>query len=414
MLVSLIFLTNIFGLDLNYTLENFYLSSLLVVCFFPSSLTVVIALENFVGEKERNTLETLLLTPLTTVEIYWGKFFSSIIPPVFLGVLSFLIYFLGSLIFFKYILQFSFYLLIFLLILAKSLVLISGAIVISIHSKNIRSANLVSTIIVLPVTLLLIFEVHLLTKKIYTFLYFLILILLIYFLIFLKIGLENFERENLLVGDLQIKTIFFPFKYLLEEIKKIKLKKIIDILKEAFYLILKNRIHILIFSLIFTFFLIFSFIYSRYLINSLQVKYFPVEKIYRLPEEFTFLYILRHNLIALLISLILSPPTFGATGIIFVIIPAFMIGFFTGLSQPLTFKIILENLLCLIPHGIFEIPAAIISGVFIFRLGASLMMKEGKFFLKFVELLKILTIVIPLFIISAYFEVNRLKIFPLQ
>ncbi len=43
---------------------------LMVVGFFPISISLVIALETFVGEKERGSLEPLLATPLTDVQLY--------------------------------------------------------------------------------------------------------------------------------------------------------------------------------------------------------------------------------------------------------------------------------------------------------------------------------------------------------
>src|SRR5262245_34900434 len=45
---------------------------LLVVGFFPMSFSLIIALETFVGEKERNSLEPLLASPLTNTELYAG------------------------------------------------------------------------------------------------------------------------------------------------------------------------------------------------------------------------------------------------------------------------------------------------------------------------------------------------------
>ncbi|MBZ0286393.1 MAG: hypothetical protein K8I30_02175, partial [Anaerolineae bacterium] len=43
---------------------------LMIVGFFPISISLVIALETFVGEKERRSLEPLLSTPLTNTELY--------------------------------------------------------------------------------------------------------------------------------------------------------------------------------------------------------------------------------------------------------------------------------------------------------------------------------------------------------
>jgi sodium transport system permease protein len=47
----------------------------MVVGYFPITVSLVIALESFVGEKERGTMETLLCTPAGRTEIVLGKFF---------------------------------------------------------------------------------------------------------------------------------------------------------------------------------------------------------------------------------------------------------------------------------------------------------------------------------------------------
>src|SRR3989442_2035405 len=43
------------------------------VVFIPASFSLVLALESFVGERERTTLEVLVSTPLLQAEIYAGK-----------------------------------------------------------------------------------------------------------------------------------------------------------------------------------------------------------------------------------------------------------------------------------------------------------------------------------------------------
>src|SRR5256712_6516088 len=43
------------------------------VVFIPASFSLVLALEAFVGERERTTLEVLLSTPLREAEVYAGK-----------------------------------------------------------------------------------------------------------------------------------------------------------------------------------------------------------------------------------------------------------------------------------------------------------------------------------------------------
>ena len=61
---------------------------LLVVGFFPISFSLVIALETFVGEKERRSLEPLLATPLTDAQLYLGKTLAAMIPPLLAAYLG--------------------------------------------------------------------------------------------------------------------------------------------------------------------------------------------------------------------------------------------------------------------------------------------------------------------------------------
>ena len=67
---------------------------LLIVGFFPISFSLIIALESFVGEKERNSIEPILSMPLTDLELYLGKMMSSLLLPLgaaYLGISVFLI-----------------------------------------------------------------------------------------------------------------------------------------------------------------------------------------------------------------------------------------------------------------------------------------------------------------------------------
>ncbi len=58
----------------------------------PLMLATTIAAEAFVGEKERRTLEPLLYTPATDMELYAGKVLASFIPAVLFAWVNFAIY----------------------------------------------------------------------------------------------------------------------------------------------------------------------------------------------------------------------------------------------------------------------------------------------------------------------------------
>ncbi|HEX9331945.1 MAG TPA: ABC transporter permease subunit, partial [Anaerolineales bacterium] len=64
----------------------------LVIGFFPLSFTLVVALESFVGEKERGTIEPLLSSPLEDRHMYLGKLLVGITTPLVFSYASIAIY----------------------------------------------------------------------------------------------------------------------------------------------------------------------------------------------------------------------------------------------------------------------------------------------------------------------------------
>lgn len=68
---------------------------LMIVGFFPISVSLVIALETFVGEKERGSIEPLLSTPLKDWQLYMGKLLSATIYPLLSSYTGMLVYLTG-------------------------------------------------------------------------------------------------------------------------------------------------------------------------------------------------------------------------------------------------------------------------------------------------------------------------------
>lgn len=129
---------------------------LMIVGFFPISISLVIALETFVGEKERRSLEPLLSTPLTNTELYIGKTLSAMIPPLiasFGGMMVYLMTLLGGQLAWRpepmLIIQ------IFLLTIVQALVMVTGAVVVSSQTTSTRAANLLASFIIIPMSLII-------------------------------------------------------------------------------------------------------------------------------------------------------------------------------------------------------------------------------------------------------------------
>ncbi|MFN8374866.1 MAG: stage II sporulation protein M [Anaerolineae bacterium] len=127
---------------------------LMIVGFFPISISMVIALETFVGEKERRSLEPLLSTPLTNTELYIGKTLAAMIPPLVSSYGGMTVY-LCSLLFGELAWRPQPMLIaqIILLTTMQALVMVTGAVVVSSQTTSTRAANLLASFIIIPMTL---------------------------------------------------------------------------------------------------------------------------------------------------------------------------------------------------------------------------------------------------------------------
>ncbi|MBK8020357.1 MAG: ABC transporter permease subunit [Chloroflexi bacterium] len=129
---------------------------LMIVGFFPISISLVIALETFVGEKERRSLEPLLSTPLSNTELYIGKTLAAMLPPLIssyggmLVYLSFLL--MGDL---EWRPHFWLITQIILITTVQALVMVTGAVVVSSQATSTRAANLLASFIIIPMALLI-------------------------------------------------------------------------------------------------------------------------------------------------------------------------------------------------------------------------------------------------------------------
>ncbi len=129
---------------------------LMVVGFFPISISLVIALETFVGEKERRSLEPLLSTPLTNTELYVGKTLAAMIPPLVASYAGMTFYTVmqmtGTL---SWRPTPALLTQIYLLTTVQALVMIAGAVVVSSQTTSTRAANLLASFVIIPMTLVI-------------------------------------------------------------------------------------------------------------------------------------------------------------------------------------------------------------------------------------------------------------------
>lgn len=171
---------------------------LMIVGFFPISVSLALALESFVGEKERGTMEPLLNSPLKDGQLYLGKLISAACAPIVGGCLGMTVYLAGCvwrgipLPAVEMIVQ------IFLLTILQAVLMVSAAIVVSTQATSVRSANLLSSFIVIPMALLVQGESMVLFWGKSSTLWWALLGVATLTALLVRVGLAHFRREELL------------------------------------------------------------------------------------------------------------------------------------------------------------------------------------------------------------------------
>ncbi len=172
--------------------------SVLIIGFFPITISLVVALESFVGEKERGTIEPLLSAPMQNWHLYFGKLLIGILTPLVASYASIAFYL--AMVSHQRLQMPSVYTLtlLFMLTTAHAVLMVSAAIVISVQSTSVRAANLLASFIIIPVALMMQGESVLMfwgTDKV---LWLAIVAVVIMAGLLVRLGLSHFEREYLL------------------------------------------------------------------------------------------------------------------------------------------------------------------------------------------------------------------------
>ena len=182
-----------------------YLLNIFVLLFMilPVSIPVTIAAYSIVGEKATRSLEPLLATPITTVELLIAKLVAAIVPGILATWLAFGIFLVGArllttpVVFGQF---FAVHWLIAIFIVAPLLTLFAGCVAVIISSRvtDPRVAEQLASVVVLPLVLLVIGQAvgFILINRQLMVLLGLIVLLLDAGLVYLSVRL--FQRETIL------------------------------------------------------------------------------------------------------------------------------------------------------------------------------------------------------------------------
>jgi uncharacterized membrane protein SpoIIM required for sporulation/ABC-type transport system involved in multi-copper enzyme maturation permease subunit len=393
----------------------------MIVGFFPISISLVIALETFVGEKERRSIEPLLSTPLTNAELYIGKALAAMIPPLLASYTGIAIY-LAALVFGAQQWRPELELVIQIVVLttAQALVMVTGAVVISGQTTSTRAANLLASFIIIPISLLVMFESFIMVTNNRYVLWYIVIGLVIVDIMLFVTGARLFNREELLGRQLDAINLTWawrtfraqfmggaknPVQWWLNTVRGVR--------------VLRRPALVVVGTIIFMFVGGFLIAQTR---PDLQIPASAVSVDglrQNLPGVFagfannasSVAAVISQNTRVLLLGTLLSVMSFGVLGVIVAIVPFGVLGFLIG--QPLWAEVgIGTYVAAVVLHTLVEAPAAIIASSAALRLGMTFTQTHenettgGAFLKALADCARFgIGVVLPLLIIAALVEV---------
>jgi uncharacterized membrane protein SpoIIM required for sporulation/ABC-type transport system involved in multi-copper enzyme maturation permease subunit len=392
---------------------------LMIVGFFPTSVGLVIALESFVGEKERYSLEPLLATPLSDIELFLGKVLASVITPLCAAGLGISAYLAGMFFSAGWFPPLALLGQILILTIAHAVCMVSAAVVISAQTNSVRAANLLASFVIVPFALLMQGESMIMFYRMYNELWWVIGGVILLAVIFIRIGLRQFRREELLsreVEELRFDRIGAYFWRCFSGGARNPVAWYRQAVGPAFRRILPAVPWTAI-----------AFVIGAVLGIMLANRFpFPVAMLQTRDYKEEFLkslealgfftpggtwMIFSHNAQAIFLAFVLGSISLGIMGLVILMLPLGVISFATVTMARSGTSAWLFVLGFVLPHGIVEIPAMLISGAAILRVGNCLLAKPdgrslGQIWLQALAdwLVVLLGVVLPMLLVSAILE----------
>ncbi len=353
---------------------------LMVVGFFPISISLVVALESFAGERERLSLEPLLATPLSDAQLYMGKMLASLALPLVGAYLGILVYLVGLAIQIGWYPPPQLLLQILTLTTAQAVVMVSAAVVISSQATSVRAANLLASFVILPVAQLIIGESLIMFWGRYNVLWWTVLGMIVIALVLGRMGLKVFNREELLGREIDVINLRWAWKNFREHFVG-GARNIGEWYKGLLTFSLRSIRWGVVFMLLA---LVAGYWIGWYMSGEFTI---PSEMLQldRLQDGMLenmlgfgmlsgrgWVWVLGTNLRALALTTLVGIFSVGVLATILLMAPIGIIGYFAGNLMLAGQNVGLFLTALVLPHAILEIPATVLIGASIIQLGAVL------------------------------------------
>jgi uncharacterized membrane protein SpoIIM required for sporulation/ABC-type transport system involved in multi-copper enzyme maturation permease subunit len=330
------------------------------VVFIPASFSLVLALESFVGERERTTLEVLLSTPLREAEIYAGKVIAVLTVSLTLCYGGLLVYCLVT------FPGLGYFPLGILLALALSTIcqvaaMVAGAVIVSLNARTMRAANVMASFIILPMSVVLQVEAALILLGRAEILWGFALAMTAVAIVLLRMGFNGFSREALLAREVGNRH---PLQRAARAVR-VSFERRPGILR----LIWMRRTPLLLATAGFPAGALVGYVAGMSnAIPSTVVRPVLTSLVRSAGSGGTFgetAAIFSHNVFAFILVAALAIMTAGLSGFLLTFAPGFLLGFAAALSS---WSLALTGIA---PNGLVEIPAAIVAGGLAIHIGAT-------------------------------------------
>jgi uncharacterized membrane protein SpoIIM required for sporulation/ABC-type transport system involved in multi-copper enzyme maturation permease subunit len=395
---------------------------LMIVGFFPLTVSLVIALESFAGETERHSIEPLLGTPLSDRQLYLGKLIASLAIPLAASYLGVIVYLVGIYRTTTWRATPDFLLLVMVLTAVQAVVMVSGAVVVSTQTTSVRAANLLASFIVVPMALLIEAESVMMLWADYTVLWWAVLGQAVLGGMLVRMGLAHFNREELLGREIDAVNFHWMGAVFWRSFVGQARNPLAWLRYELPATLYRLRWPLVILTVL--------------ILGSLWLGMAQVERLGIPPQalnldemggvspemlsqlkEMGFFSLLGasmvwlHNLRTVLIASALGIFTFSVGGVLILMLPLALIGFLAGTAGLVGINPAVFTLAFTMPHGLLEVPAMILAGAAILQVGAAFVtpaqgMSIGESLLRALAdwARVMLALVVPLFLGAALLE----------
>jgi len=413
---------NRFGGDL--ILDRIIPFVILVIGFFPLSFTLIVALESFVGEKERGTIEPLLSSPLDDRHLYLGKLLVGVSTPLLFSYGSVGLYLL---LLSRRSVEFpSAYMLTLILLLtfAHAVLMVSAAIVISVQATTIRAANLLASFVVVPVAFLLQGETVMIFWGNEGVLFYAVVALTMLSGLLVRLGLSHFKREYLLgreIDTLNFKSMGRTFlrrvtgnAKSISQWYRVEIPAVLRQLRQPLLIVIGVALVTIAASYAWVVIVAPQHIeitptrvqnVQKYLADNLGNLEF-------LDENISAPWLFFSNVRATVAFLFAGLISFSTLGVTLFMVNMALIGGVLGAASLINYSPLMVFAVAILPHGLFELTAVVIATAAVLKVGAVLVTPQPDksmgeiFLLSLADWFRVFVgLVIPLLAIAAVIEV---------